>query len=96
MAGQGRTINEGLGHLAEAVVLHLDEVDDPQRHVTAVPLVTAFQIFRRGVSRRFLTYHFRKIATVESLRLAPRLRRTATLSTGILMAAPFDLLFGMR
>jgi len=44
VAGHGRTINEALGHLAEAVALHLDEADDPQQHVTTIPVVTAFQI----------------------------------------------------
>ena len=44
VASQGRTIDEALGNLAEAVALYLDEVDDPQRHVTATPLVTSFQV----------------------------------------------------
>jgi predicted RNase H-like HicB family nuclease len=38
------TIDEALSNLAEAVTLYLDEVDDPQRHVTATPLVTSFQV----------------------------------------------------
>lgn len=44
VASQGRTINEALSNLAEAVALYLEEVDDPQRHVTATPLVTSFQV----------------------------------------------------
>lgn len=44
VASQGRTIDEALSNLAEAVALYLDEVDDPQRHVTATPLVTSFQV----------------------------------------------------
>ncbi|MGH3574358.1 MAG: type II toxin-antitoxin system HicB family antitoxin [Pseudonocardiaceae bacterium] len=44
LASQGRTIDEALSNLAEAVALYLDEVDDPQRHVTATPLVTSFQV----------------------------------------------------
>jgi predicted RNase H-like HicB family nuclease len=44
VASQGRTIEEALGNLAEAVALYLEEVDDPQQHVTATPLVTSFQV----------------------------------------------------
>ncbi|MGH3886999.1 MAG: type II toxin-antitoxin system HicB family antitoxin [Pseudonocardiaceae bacterium] len=44
VASQGRTIDEALSNLAEAVELYLEEVDDPQRHVTAAPLVTSFQV----------------------------------------------------
>ena len=44
IASQGRTIDEALKNLAEAVELYLEEVDDPQRHVTAPPLVTSFQV----------------------------------------------------
>ena len=44
VASQGPTIDEALSNLAEAVALYLDEVDDPQRHVTATPLVTSFQV----------------------------------------------------
>jgi predicted RNase H-like HicB family nuclease len=44
VASQGRTINEALSNLAEAVALYLEEVDDPQRHMTATPLVTSFQV----------------------------------------------------
>lgn len=44
VASQGRTIDEALSNLAEAVGLYLDEVDDPQQHVTATPLVTSFHV----------------------------------------------------
>ena len=44
MASQRRTIDEALGNLAEAVALYLDEVADPQRHVTATSLVTSFHV----------------------------------------------------
>lgn len=44
VASQGRTIDDALRNLAEAVELYLDEVDDPQRCVTATPLVTSFQV----------------------------------------------------
>ncbi len=44
VASQGRTITEAISNLAEAVELYLDEVDDPQQHVTATPLVTSFQV----------------------------------------------------
>lgn len=44
VASQGHTIDEALSNLAEAVALYLEEVDDPQRHVTATPLVTSFQV----------------------------------------------------
>ncbi|MGH3811137.1 MAG: type II toxin-antitoxin system HicB family antitoxin [Pseudonocardiaceae bacterium] len=44
VASQGSTINEALSNLAEAVGLYLEEVDDPQQHVTATPLVTSFQV----------------------------------------------------
>ncbi len=44
VASQGHTINEALSNLAEAVALYLEEVDDPQQHVTATPLVTSFQV----------------------------------------------------
>lgn len=44
VASQGRTIPDALHNLAEAVELYLDEVDDPQQHVTATPLVTSFQV----------------------------------------------------
>src|ERR1700760_2349666 len=44
VARQGHTIDEALSNLAEAVALYLDEVGDPQRHVTATPLVTSFQL----------------------------------------------------
>ena len=41
---RGRTIDEALAGLAEAVELYLEEVDDPAGHVTATPLVTSFQL----------------------------------------------------
>ncbi|MGH3915614.1 MAG: type II toxin-antitoxin system HicB family antitoxin, partial [Pseudonocardiaceae bacterium] len=41
VASQGETIPAALSNLAEAVELYLEEVDDPQRHVTATPLVTS-------------------------------------------------------
>ncbi|MGH3926102.1 MAG: type II toxin-antitoxin system HicB family antitoxin [Pseudonocardiaceae bacterium] len=44
VASQGRSIPESLSNLAEAVELYLDEVDDPQQHVTATPLLTSFQV----------------------------------------------------
>ncbi|MGH3971771.1 MAG: type II toxin-antitoxin system HicB family antitoxin [Pseudonocardiaceae bacterium] len=44
VASQGRTINEALSNLAEAVALYLEEVNDPQQHLTATPLVTSFQV----------------------------------------------------
>ena len=44
MASQGHTIDEALANLAEAVELYLEEVDDPAGHITATPLVTAFQL----------------------------------------------------
>ncbi|MGH3693708.1 MAG: type II toxin-antitoxin system HicB family antitoxin [Pseudonocardiaceae bacterium] len=44
VASQGRTIEEALGNLAEAVTLYLDEVDESQRHVTATPLITSFHV----------------------------------------------------
>ena len=44
VASQGRTIDEALAGLAEAVELYLEEVDDPAGHVTATPLVTSFQL----------------------------------------------------
>jgi predicted RNase H-like HicB family nuclease len=44
VASQGRTIDEALASLAEAVGLYLDEVDDPARHVSSTPLVTSFAL----------------------------------------------------
>lgn len=44
VASQGRTIEEALANLAEAVQLYLEEVDDPAGHVTPTPLVTSFQL----------------------------------------------------
>jgi predicted RNase H-like HicB family nuclease len=42
VASQGRTIDEALANLAEAVGLYLDEVDDPASYVSSTPLVTSF------------------------------------------------------
>jgi predicted RNase H-like HicB family nuclease len=44
VASQGRTVEEALANLREAVSLYLDEVDDPDQHVTGTPLVTSFQV----------------------------------------------------
>ena len=44
VASQGRTIDEALANLAEAVELYLGEVDDPGRHVSSTPLVTSFAL----------------------------------------------------
>jgi len=44
VASQGQTIAEALTNLAEAVELYLAEVAEPERHVTATPLVTYFQV----------------------------------------------------
>jgi predicted RNase H-like HicB family nuclease len=44
VASQGRTIDEALANLAEAVELYLEEVEDPAGHVTATPLVTSFKL----------------------------------------------------
>lgn len=42
VASQGRSIEEALANLIEAVGLYLDEVDDPGRHLSSTPLVTSF------------------------------------------------------
>ncbi len=44
VASQGPSVEEALTNLREAVSLFLDEVDDPQRHITGTPLVTSFQV----------------------------------------------------
>lgn len=44
VASQGQTINEAVHNLAEAVELYLDEVSEPQQHITATPLVISFEI----------------------------------------------------
>jgi predicted RNase H-like HicB family nuclease len=44
VASQGRTIDEALANLAEAVELYLEEVEDPAGHLTATPLVTSFKL----------------------------------------------------
>ena len=40
VASQGRTVEEALANLREAVTLYLDQVDDPEAHLTGTPLVT--------------------------------------------------------
>ncbi len=42
VASQGRSIDEALANLAEAVELYLDEVDDPGQYFSSTPLVTSF------------------------------------------------------
>jgi predicted RNase H-like HicB family nuclease len=44
VASQGRSVEEALSNLAEAVGLYLDEIDDPGERVTSTPLVTSFQV----------------------------------------------------
>jgi predicted RNase H-like HicB family nuclease len=44
IASQGRTIQEALDNLSEAVALYLSEVAEPQRHITSTPLVTHFTV----------------------------------------------------
>ncbi|MGH3799711.1 MAG: type II toxin-antitoxin system HicB family antitoxin [Pseudonocardiaceae bacterium] len=44
VASQGRTIDEALANLSEAVGLYLDEVDEPNQYITGTPLVTSFQV----------------------------------------------------
>lgn len=44
VASQGRSVDEALTNLAEAAELYLETVDDPAAHVSATPLVTAFQV----------------------------------------------------
>jgi predicted RNase H-like HicB family nuclease len=44
VASQGTTLEEALANLREAVALYLDEVDDPEAHITGTPLVTSFQV----------------------------------------------------
>ena len=44
VASQGTTLEEALANLREAVALYLDEVDDPESHITGTPLVTSFQV----------------------------------------------------
>ena len=44
VASQGRTIEEALANLAEAVRLYLDEVDDPGGRISGTPFVTSFQV----------------------------------------------------
>ncbi len=44
VASQGRTIEEALANLSEAVSLYLEELDDPAQHITGTPLVTSFKV----------------------------------------------------
>jgi predicted RNase H-like HicB family nuclease len=44
VASQGETLDAALGNLREAVALYLDEIDEPDRHITRTPLVTSFQV----------------------------------------------------
>jgi predicted RNase H-like HicB family nuclease len=44
VASQGRTIEEALANMREAVSLYLEEIDDPEEHITGTPLVTSFQV----------------------------------------------------
>ena len=44
VASQGRTVEEALANLREAVSLYLDEIDNPDQHITSTPLVTSFQV----------------------------------------------------
>lgn len=44
VASQGQTVEEALANLREAVSLYLDEVNDPDEHITGTPLVTSFQV----------------------------------------------------
>ena len=44
VASQGRTIDEALASLAEAVGLYLDEVGDPARYVSSTPPVISFEL----------------------------------------------------
>lgn len=44
VASQGRTIDEALANLAEAVQLYLGEVDDPAGYVSSTPLVRSFRL----------------------------------------------------
>jgi predicted RNase H-like HicB family nuclease len=44
VASQGETLDEAIANLQEAVALYLDEIDDPDRHITRTPLVTSFQV----------------------------------------------------
>lgn len=44
VASQGQTVEESLANLREAVSLYLDEIEDPERHISRTPLVTSFQV----------------------------------------------------
>lgn len=45
VASQGSTIEEVIANLREAVALYLDEIDQPDEHVTRTPMVTSFEVF---------------------------------------------------
>lgn len=51
VASQGPTIEEALANLREAVALYLDEVDEPNDHVTGTPMVTSFEVFGEPLNR---------------------------------------------
>lgn len=44
VASQGHSVEEALANLREAVSLYLDEIEDPERHISRTPLVTSFQV----------------------------------------------------
>ena len=44
VASQGQTVEEALANLREAVTPYLEEIDDPESHLTGTPLVTSFQV----------------------------------------------------
>ena len=44
VASQGQSLDDALANLREAVTLYLDEVADPEAHITRTPLVTSFQV----------------------------------------------------
>jgi predicted RNase H-like HicB family nuclease len=44
VASQGRSVEEALANLKEAVALYLAEFDDPDSQITSTPLVTFFQV----------------------------------------------------
>lgn len=44
VASQGETLDAALANLGEAVELYLDEIDEPEQHITRTPLVTSFQV----------------------------------------------------
>ncbi len=44
VASQGRTVDEAVANVADAVKLYLDAVDKPAQHVGPTPLFTAFKV----------------------------------------------------